>query len=101
MQNYMQKAVRRRNRQLRIVAIDIGRKRKLNQAPEYVHGFQLFGRFQMPDGRRGFILGGFNARTLDGGKISTGTGFKKLNPLAGRTAIPAERKEGVRHPPHA
>ncbi|MDR1537057.1 MAG: HNH endonuclease, partial [Clostridiales bacterium] len=54
---YMQKAVRKRNRQIHKAAVSKGGKRKLNQSPKYVFGFQLFDRVQMPDGRKGFIFG--------------------------------------------
>jgi N6-L-threonylcarbamoyladenine synthase len=63
--------------------LSIGGKRKLNQAPKYMRGYQLFGRVQMPGGRKEFIFGrrssgSFDARTLDGEKISAGISFKKL-----------------------
>jgi N6-L-threonylcarbamoyladenine synthase len=79
-------------------------KRKLNQAPKYVHGHQLFDRVQMPDGRKGFIFrrrssGSFGVRALDGAKLSEGTGCKKHKPLEKRKTILTER--GVRLPPHA
>jgi hypothetical protein len=35
-----------------------------------------------------------DVRTLDGGKISAGAGYKKFKPLLKRTAIPAERRKG-------
>ncbi|MDR1538622.1 MAG: hypothetical protein LBU32_11625 [Clostridiales bacterium] len=52
----------------------------------------------MPDWRKGFIFGrrssgSFDVRTLDGEKLSSGISHMKLKPLAGRTAIPAERKK--------
>jgi N6-L-threonylcarbamoyladenine synthase len=85
--------------------INKGGKRKLNQSPKYVFGFQLFGRVQMPDGRKGFIFGrrsneSFDVRTLDGAKLSAGISCKKLNLLSRRTAILTE-KEDMRLPPHA
>ncbi|MDR1539194.1 MAG: HNH endonuclease, partial [Clostridiales bacterium] len=102
---YMQKAAGKRNRQIHKAAVNKGGKRKLNQSPKYVFGFQLFGRVQMPDGRKGFIFGrrssgSFDVRTLDGAKLSAGISCKKLNLLSGRTAILTE-KEGMRLPPHA
>ncbi|MDR1542263.1 MAG: HNH endonuclease, partial [Clostridiales bacterium] len=83
---YMRKAAVKRNRQLHKATINKGGKRKLNQSPKYVHGFQLFGRVQMPDRRKGFIFGrrssgSFDVRALDGAKLSAGTGRKKLKPL--------------------
>jgi hypothetical protein len=100
----MQKAAGMRNRQLHESTISKGGTRKLNQAPKYVHGYQLFDRVQMPDWRKGFIFGrrssgGFGVRALDGAKQPAGTGCKKLKPLEKRKAILAER--GVRLPPHA
>jgi hypothetical protein len=102
---YMQKAAGKRNRQLHKAAVSKGGKRKLNQSPKYVFGFQLFDRVQMPDGRKGFIFGrrssgSFDVRTLDGAKLSAGISCKKLNLLSRRTAILTE-KEGMRLPPHA
>ncbi|MDR1538820.1 MAG: HNH endonuclease, partial [Clostridiales bacterium] len=83
---YMQKAAGKRNRQLHRATINKGGKRKLNQAPKYAFGFQLFDRVQMPDRRKGFIFGrrssgSFDVRALDGAKLSAGTGRKKLKPL--------------------
>ncbi|MDR1541873.1 MAG: hypothetical protein LBU32_28615 [Clostridiales bacterium] len=82
----MQKAARKRNRQLHKATINKGGKRRLNQALKYVHGYQLFGRVQMPDGQKGFIFGrrssgGFGVRTLDGAKPPAGTGCKKPEPF--------------------
>ncbi|MDR1537091.1 MAG: hypothetical protein LBU32_03685 [Clostridiales bacterium] len=54
--------------------------------------------FPATRGRRGFIFGRRSSRglrrALYGGKISAGISFKKLNPLARRTAIQAEGKGG-------
>ncbi|MDR1536484.1 MAG: hypothetical protein LBU32_00515 [Clostridiales bacterium] len=102
---YMQKAAGRRNRQIHKAAVNKGGKRKLNQSPKYVFGFQLFGRVQMPGGLKGFIFGrrssgSFDIRTLDGTKLSAGISCKKLNLLSRRTAILTE-KEDMRLPPHA
>jgi N6-L-threonylcarbamoyladenine synthase len=102
---YMQKAVRKRNRQIHKATINKGGKRKLNQSPKYVHGYQLFDRVQMPGGRKGFIFGrrssgSFDVRTLDGTKLSAGISCRKLNLLSRRTAILTE-KEDMRLPPHA
>jgi N6-L-threonylcarbamoyladenine synthase len=102
---YMQKAAGKRNRQIHKATINKCGKRKLNQSPKYVHGFQLFDRVQMPDRRKGFIFGrrssgSFDVRTLDGTKLSAGISGKKLNLLSRRTAILTE-KEDMRLPPHA
>jgi N6-L-threonylcarbamoyladenine synthase len=100
---YMQKAVRKRNRQIHKAAINKGGKRKLNQSPKYAFGFQLFDKVQMPDGRKGFIFGrrlsgSFDVRTLDGAKLSAGISRKKLKPLEKRKTILTERS--MRLPPH-
>jgi N6-L-threonylcarbamoyladenine synthase len=102
----MQKAAGRRNRQIHKAAVDKGGKGKLNQYPKHAFGFQLFGKVQMPDGRKGFIFGrrssgSFDILMLDGAKPSAGISCKKLNLLSRRTAILTERKEGMRLPPHA
>jgi N6-L-threonylcarbamoyladenine synthase len=102
--NYMQKVAGKRNRQLHKATINKGGKRRLNQSPKYAHGCRLFGRVQMPGGRKGFILGrsssgSFNVRALDGTRLSAGIRRKKPEPLEKRKAILAER--GVRLPPHA
>jgi N6-L-threonylcarbamoyladenine synthase len=102
---YMQKATGKRNRQIHKAAINKGGKRKLNQSPKYAFGYQLFGRVQMPGGRKGFIFGrrscgSFDVRTLGGTKLSAGISCKKLNLLSRRTAILTE-KEDMRLPPHA
>ncbi|MDR1538363.1 MAG: HNH endonuclease, partial [Clostridiales bacterium] len=101
---YMQKAAGKRNRQIHKATINKGGKRKLNQSPKYVFGFQLFDRVQMPDGRKGFIFGrrlrgSFDIRKLDGTKLSAGIGRKKLKPLEKRKTILTERS--MRLPPHA
>jgi N6-L-threonylcarbamoyladenine synthase len=101
---YMQKAAGKRNRQIHKAAVNKGGKRKLNQSPKYAFGFQLFGRVQMPDGRKGFIFGrrssgSFGVRPLDGERLSAGTGRKKLKPLEKRKTILTERS--MRLPPHA
>ncbi|MDR1536782.1 MAG: hypothetical protein LBU32_02080 [Clostridiales bacterium] len=100
----MQKAVRKRNRQIHKAAINKGGKRKLNQSPKYVHGYQLFDRVQLPDGRKGFIFGrrssgSFDVRSLDGERLSAGISRKKLKPLEKRKTILTERS--MRLPPHA
>ncbi|MDR1539429.1 MAG: hypothetical protein LBU32_15810 [Clostridiales bacterium] len=101
---YMQKAAGKRNRQIHKATINKGGKRKLNQSPKYAFGFQLFGRVQMPDGRKGFIFGrrssgSFDVRKLDGAKLSAGISCKKLKPLEKRKTILTERS--MRLPPRA
>ncbi|MDR0999871.1 MAG: hypothetical protein LBL96_03580, partial [Clostridiales bacterium] len=92
-----QKAVRRHNRQLHKATILKGGIRKANQTPKYVHGFQLFDKVRMPDGREGFVFGrrssgSFDIRTLDGQKLSAGISCKKLKQLESRNTILTERR---------
>ncbi|MDR1537128.1 MAG: hypothetical protein LBU32_03875 [Clostridiales bacterium] len=101
---YMQKAAGKRNRQIHKATVNKGGKRKLNQSPKYVFGFQLFDRVQMPDGRKGFIFGrrssgSFDVRALDNEKISVGISCKKLKTLEKRKTILMER--GMRLPLYA
>ena len=56
--------------------------RKLNQAPKYVFGFQLFDKVKYK-GETAFIYGrrssgSFDIRKLDGTKLSAGVSYKKL-----------------------
>lgn len=94
---YLQKAVRRHNRQIHKPTISKGGYRKANQAPKYVFGFQLFDKVLMSDGREGFIFGrrsrgAFDVRTLDGEKLSAGIIHKKLTLLEMRKTILTERR---------
>jgi len=89
---YSRKAVRTRNRQIHKAAISAGGYRKLNQAPKFVFGYQLFDKVRMPDGQEGFVFGrrasgSFDVRTLDGIKLSAGIHYKKLNPLEKRRTV--------------
>ena len=92
---YFQKAVRTHNRQIHKATINKGGMRKLNQAPKYVFGYQLFDKVKISDGKEGFIFGrrssgSFDIRMLNGEKLSAGISYKKLKPLAKRTAILTE-----------
>lgn len=94
---FYQKKVRCHNRQIHKNTILKGGYRKLNQAPKYVKGYQLFDRVQMPTGEEGFIFGrrssgSFDVRTLDGTKLSAGISYKKLKPLEKRKTMLTERK---------
>jgi len=89
---YQQKAVRRRNRQIHKAVINKGGRRKLNQSPKYVHGYQLFDKVKISDGRVGFIFGrrasgSFDVRALDGTKLSAGISYKKLMRLEKRKSL--------------
>jgi len=93
---FMQKAVRRHNRQLHKATINKGGKRKANQAPKYVFGFQLFDKVLFRS-QEAFIFGrrssgSFDIRTLDGKKLSAGVTYKKLKKVEGRKGLLTERK---------
>lgn len=92
---YIQKAIRTRNRQIHKATISKGGIRKLNQAPKYVFGFQLYDKV-LYKGKECFIFGrrssgSFDIRTLDGTKISPGVSHKKLKLLEKRKTILTER----------
>lgn len=96
---YCQKKVRNHNRQIHKMTIGKGGYRKLNQAPKYVKGFQLFDKVRYNDtecfvfGRRS--SGSFDIRLLDGTKIHAGISCKKLIPLEKRKSILIERRKAV------
>ena len=92
---FLQKAVRRHNRQIHKLTILKGGYRKANQAPKYVFGYQLFDKVRIPDGRIGLVFGrrtsgSFDIRTLNGKKLSVGIGYKKLSPIEKRKTILTE-----------
>jgi len=94
---YRQKAVRTRNRRIHKATINRGGTRKLNQAPKYVFGFQLFDKVRMLDGRIGFVFGrrssgAFDVRTLSGLKLSGCVRYKNLTLLQKRKTICVERE---------
>ena len=82
---------RQHNRQIHKCTINKGGKRKLNQSPKYVFGYQLFDRV-LCLGQVGFIFGrrssgSFNVRKLDGSIIRTDITYKKLKLLEKRKSI--------------
>ena len=82
---------RQHNRQIHKCKINRGGIRKLNQAPKYVFGFQLFDRVRCL-GQEGFIFGrrisGYmDIRKLDGKKISAGLSCKRIRRIECRKAI--------------
>lgn len=82
---------RQHNRQIHKCKINKGRKRKLNQAPKYVFGYQLFDKV-LCLGQEGFIFGrrssgSFNVRKLDGSIIRKSITYKKLKLLEKRKSI--------------
>lgn len=92
---YIQKAIRTRNRQIHKAKINKNGKRKNNQAPRYVFGFQLYDKV-LYKGQECFIFGrrssgSFDIRTLDGTKLSAGVSYKKLKLLERRKTILIQR----------
>ena len=93
---YYQKKVRCHNRQIHKNTINKGGYRKLNQAPKYVKGFQLFDKV-LYNNQECFIFGrrssgSFDIRLLDGTKISAGVNYKKLKLLEKRKSCLTERR---------
>jgi 5-methylcytosine-specific restriction endonuclease McrA len=93
---YRQKAVRAHNRQIHKATINKGGYRKLNQAPTYVHGYKLFDKVKMPDGREGFVFGRrtsgyFDIRTIGGEKLSAGISSKKITKINDGGTVLTER----------
>ena len=82
---------RQHNRQIHKCKITKGGKRKLNQTPKFVFGYQLFDRVKYK-GEEGFIFGrrscgGFDIRKLNGEKISPNVNYKKLKYLESRKSL--------------
>ena len=82
---------RQHNRQIHKCTITKGGKRKLNQTPKFVFGYQLFDRVKYK-GQEGFVFGrrscgGFDVRKLNGEKISLNINYKKLKRLDIRKAL--------------
>lgn len=96
---FIQRKVRRRNRQLHKRTISKGGYRKSNQAPKYVRGFQLFDRVRCGNeecfvfGRR--VSGSFDVRHLDGTKVAASVSCKKLELLEKRKTILVERSSAT------
>lgn len=94
---YLQKSVRRHNRQLHKATINKGGYRKANQAPKYVFGYQLFDMVDY-NGIECFVFGrrtsgSFDIRKLNGEKVNAGVSYKKLKLLCRRTTQLIERSE--------
>ena len=73
---------RRHNRQIHKAKISKGGIRKLNQAPKYVFGYQLFDRVKYR-GQEEFVFGrrsrgSFDIRKIDGTKLTASVSYKKL-----------------------
>lgn len=93
---YYQKKVRCHNRQIHKCTTNKGGTRKLNQAPKYVFGYQLFDKVKYQN-KECFVMGrrtngSFNIRTLDGTVLSAGITYKKLQLLEKRQSFLTERK---------
>ena len=79
---FRQKAVRTKNRQIHKIKINKGSKRKLNQSPKYVMGYQLFDKVLYKNqelfvwGRR--MRGTFLIKSLDGKIKYDGVSHNKL-----------------------
>lgn len=96
---FYQKKVRCHNRQIHKNTILKGGIKKLNQAPKYVKGFQLFDKVSYNNqecfifGRRS--SGSFDIRLLDGTTISAGINYRKLKKLETRKSYLTERRKAV------
>ena len=89
--DFLQKQVRKHNRQIHKLKILKGGNRKRNQAPYEVKGFRLFDKVSCL-GETGFIYGrrtsgSFDVRRLDGTRISAGISSKKLKLLEKRRSF--------------
>lgn len=88
---FLCRKVRCHNRQLHMLKIGKGGKRKANQAKRIVKGFRLFDEVSTPLGN-GFVSGRrasgyFSVRTLGGTNISPGISSKKLTLLKKRQSL--------------
>lgn len=93
---YSYKKVRCHNRQIHKNTILKGGYRKLNQAPKYVFGYQLFDKV-LYNNQECFIFGrrssgSFDVRLLDGTKLSAGVSYKKFKLLEKRKSYLIERR---------
>lgn len=92
---YLQRSLRKRNRCLHKANPIKGGIRKLNQAPKYVFGYQLFDKvlYNRTEcfifGRR--TSGSFDIRKINGEKINASISYKKLSLLEKRTTQITER----------
>ena len=82
---YLQKQIRRHNRQIHRTNILKGGRRKANQSPYMVKGFRLFDKVKY-NGIECFVYGrrasgSFDIRKMDSTKVHAGVSFKKLKLL--------------------
>lgn len=94
---YYQKQVRRHNRQIHKANILKGGRKRLNQAPKYVKGYQLFDKVKYKNepyyvfARRN--SGFFDIRKLNDTKVNKGSiNYKYLNKLESRSTFLQERR---------
>ena len=92
---YMQRKVRRHNRQLHKATILKGGTRKSNQAEKEVKGFRLFDRVWYA-GTECFVFGRrtsgyFDLRRLDGSKVDSAASWRKLTLLEHAKTVLTER----------
>ena len=95
---YLQKQIRRHNRQIHKANILKGGKKKASQSSYLVKGFRLFDKVRY-DGVECFVYGrrangSFDIRKMDGTKVHAGISFKKLKLLEVRRNF-LITKEGI------
>lgn len=95
---YLQKQIRRHNRQIHKANILKGGKKKANQSSYLVKGFRLFDKVKY-NGVECFVYarrasGSFDIRKMDGSKVHAGISFKKLKLLEVRRNF-IITKEGI------
>lgn len=95
---YLQKQIRRHNRQIHRTNILKGGRRKANQSPYMVKGFRLFDKVKY-NGIECFVYGrrasgSFDIRKMNGTKVHAGVNFKKLKFLEVRKNF-LITKEGI------
>lgn len=95
---YLQKQIRRHNRQIQKANILKGGKKKANKSPYFVKGFRLFDKVKY-NGIECFVYGrrasgSFDIRKIDGTKVHAGISFKKLKLLEVRKNF-LITKEGI------
>ena len=102
---FLQKQVRRHNRQIHNQKICKGNKRKLNQSAYLVKGFRLFDKVRYK-GKDCFIFGRrssgyFDLRRLDGAIVHRSASWKDLHLLRVRNSMMVEREVNAGIPPAA
>ena len=95
---YLQRQIRRHNRQIHKAKILKSGKKKANQSPYMVNGFRLFDKVNY-NGIECFVYarrasGSFDIRKIDGTKVHAGISFKKLKLLEVRKNF-LITKEGI------